>query len=108
VLLKIQINHWAKECCFTRNVWNLVCNWLGYNLSPYSWQDSPISDWWESLIHLAKGDIAKKKIGALLTTWWHVWLERNRRIFHQQCQSELQVAYTIKENTELIELSRQA
>lgn len=60
------------------------------------------------MIRLAKGDIAKKMIGALLTTWWHVWLERNRRIFQQQCQSELKVAYKIKENIDLTELSRQA
>jgi hypothetical protein len=50
-------NHLAEECSFTRNVWNLVCSWLGYNLSPQSWQDTPISNWWDSLIILSNQNI---------------------------------------------------
>jgi hypothetical protein len=41
-------------------------------------------------------------IGALLITWWQVWLERNRRIFHQQLLTATQVAFLVKENIDLL------
>jgi hypothetical protein len=42
-------------------------------------------------------------IGALLITWWQVWLERNRRIFHQQLLTVTQVAFLVKENIDLLQ-----
>lgn len=100
-------NHLAKGCIFTRNVWNRLCNWLGFNQSLFSPQNEDISVWWDSMLHSVQEKRAKKRmVGALLTTWWHVWLERNHRIFNQQSQTELQVAHLIKENIDLIELPK--
>lgn len=54
-----------------------------------------------------QGERKKKLIGALLVTWWQVWLERNRRVFQQSYLSATQVAFLVKENIDLIQLVRQ-
>ncbi len=63
---------------------------------------SQFSDWIETLATIRQKSERKKIIGNLLTTWWHVWLERNRRIFQQRSQSAIQVAFLIKDNIDLL------
>lgn len=102
-------NHLARECSFTTIVWNLVCSWFGFNQSSSFQLNTFFLEWWESILRSVQGERARKTmIGALLTTWWHVWLERNRRIFKNQSQSELQVAFLVKENIHTIALSKHA
>jgi hypothetical protein len=93
--------HLAKDCEFTELVWNQVCNWQELHLPPPSNSQS-ISDWIEGLsVNRSKRE-RKIIMGALLTTWWHIWLERNRRIFHQRSLPPIQVAYSIMENIDLL------
>lgn len=60
--------------------------------------------WWEKIASSMQGERKKKLIGALLVTWWQVWLERNRRVFQQSYLSATQVAFLVKENIDLIQL----
>lgn len=99
--------HLAKDCPYTVSVWTLVTNWLGYNsaaLQPH--QISNLSQRWDFLSSLALAERRRKILTALISTWWNVWLERNRRIFHQISRDEQQVAFIIKENIDQIRLSR--
>lgn len=95
-------NHLAKECSFTISVWNQICSWLGLTQVPNQSQYQHISDWWDILANSGQRGRRKKMIGALLITWWQVWLERNRRIFHQQLLTATQVAFLVKENIDLL------
>jgi hypothetical protein len=100
-------NHLAKECSFTNLVWDQVGGWLDLNQAPNQSQHLCILDWWEKIASLMQGERKKKLIGALLVTWWQVWLERNRRVFQQSYLSATQVAFLVKENIDLIQLVRQ-
>lgn len=99
-------NHLAKECSFTNTVWSQVCSWLDIMQTPNQLQDANILEWWTSIIHSTYGRRRRKLIGALLITWWQVWLERNRRIFHQKQLSATQVAFLVKENIDAIQILR--
>uniref|UniRef100_A0A0D9Z846 Uncharacterized protein n=1 Tax=Oryza glumipatula TaxID=40148 RepID=A0A0D9Z846_9ORYZ len=56
------------------------------------------ADWWSSISYAGSKDQKLKIRGALLTTWWNVWLERNRRIFHNNSLLERDVAYLVKQD----------
>ncbi len=97
--------HLAKECPFTVTVWTQICIWMNFQLPQHHLQGN-LSDWWSSFCTISPRQNRNKVLGALITTWWNVWLERNRRIFQQISKNELQVAILVKENIDLIEQSR--
>lgn len=84
---------------FFKEVWALVHSW--YNLLVSNSQPAGIASWWED-INRQGSAIQKQDIrGVLLTTWWNVWLERNRRIFHNTTCTSFQVAYFVKQDLDL-------
>lgn len=74
--------HLAKDCAFTQTVWKQICDWHGYQHIHTDSQS--IADWMEGLESIRPTSDRKKIIGMLLTSWWHVWLERNRRVFQKK------------------------
>lgn len=105
VLLKMHANHLAKECQFTCSVWSLVVNWMDLSPLPHHLYID-VAEWWEALSTSTPVGMRKKTLATLLITWWNVWLERNRRIFQQTSQNEMQVAFLIKENIAQLALSQ--
>lgn len=92
-------NHLFCECSFFKEVWALVHSW--HNLLVSNSQPAGIASWWED-INRQGSAIQKQDIrGVLLTTWWNVWLERNRRIFHNTTCTSFQVAYFVKQDLDL-------
>lgn len=87
------------ECNFIREVWSLVCKW--HNLVVLNSQPAETSSWWEQINR--QGSESQKKVvrGALLTTWWNVWLERNRRIFQNISCTAVEVACLVKQDLDL-------
>jgi hypothetical protein len=87
------------ECNFIREVWSLVCNW--HNLVVLNSQPAETSSWWEQINR--QGSESQKKVvrEALLTTWWNVWLERNRRIFQNISCTAVEVACLVKQDLDL-------
>lgn len=72
---------------------------MGYSsFFPQQTTHESTADWWDILSSVTPTAMRKQILGAVLTTWWNVWLERNRRIFQHVSQNELQVAFAIKEN----------
>lgn len=92
-------NHLAKQCPFTSRVWHHASSQMGYSsFFPQQTTHESTADWWDILSSVTPTAMRKQILGAVLTTWWNVWLERNRRIFQHVSQNELQVAFAIKEN----------
>lgn len=83
----------------------LVSGWLNLTTSPPN-SAPTIEDWWIDLCKITPKEIRRQNLGALITTWWNVWLERNGRIFNHRYRNEFQVALQIKENIELFVKSR--
>jgi hypothetical protein len=93
-------NHLFSDCVFVRQVWSLICQFqnlasIGTNLA------LDVSTWW----YVTKLAGSKKEVQlvrrTLLTTWWNIWLERNRRIFQNSSCSEIEVAYFIKQDIDM-------
>lgn len=87
--------HLAKKCSFTVVVWNHMCNCMDI-LVPQPQMAHTIEDWWSELCKVVPKARRTQVLGALLTTWWNVWLERNRRIFQHLSKNELQVTLLVK------------
>ena len=89
-----------SECDFVREVWNLVHAWLNLSISTSNPQ-AGTANWW-SKVNLTVSKVDKIATrGALLTTWWNIWLERNRRIFNHKSLSEREVAHLVKQDLDL-------
>jgi hypothetical protein len=76
-------NHLLLHCSYTEAVWNIVA--LSYSLSNYEalGQSEDPGEWLQKIAASRDRRERKQMIGILLTFWWMVWKERNRRIFDQ-------------------------
>nr|BAC79718.1 hypothetical protein [Oryza sativa Japonica Group]BAD30448.1 hypothetical protein [Oryza sativa Japonica Group] len=59
------------------------------------------SNWWTEIDRQGSEEQKLKTRGALLKTWWNIWLERNNRIFNSSVRSERDVAYIVKQEIDL-------
>ncbi len=90
-------NHLFSECDFVREV---VPAWQNLSISTSNPQ-AGATNWW-SKVNLTVSKVDKIATrGALLTTWWNIWLERNRRIFNHKSLSEREVAHLVKHDLDL-------
>lgn len=93
-------NHLFSVCSFVREVWNFVRSWQA--LPPVIADPTAgTSVWWAAINCVLSKDQKLAVRGALLTTWWNVWLERNNRIFANSARTEREVAYVIKQELDL-------
>ncbi|XP_058776555.1 uncharacterized protein LOC131650866 [Vicia villosa] len=88
-------DHLFFECCFTKNVWAGILNWLGIPHTPLIWRDE--LKW---LISNTKGKGWKHGMlkMALAETLYFVWQYRNRVVFQQKNTSNTivnNIIYTI-------------
>jgi hypothetical protein len=56
-----------------------------------------VSTWWSGTKFAGSKKDVQLVRGTLLTTWWNIWLKRNRRIFQNSSCSDIEVAYFIKQ-----------
>lgn len=98
-LLNAETKHLFCQCAFVRDVWTQVHAWQNLAATPF--QPMDVSSSWDQIN--SSGTSSQKQVlrGALLTTWWNVWLERNRRIFQNVSCSVSEVAYLIKQDLDL-------
>lgn len=74
-------NHLCSKCPSVRHVWSMVCAWENLALNNGVPLDG-ISKWWSAIDCVGSKDQKKAAREAMLTTWWNVWLERNKRVFN--------------------------
>ena len=91
--------HLFVECVYTRQVWTLVAAWVGrQNLSPSQWATRlRMVDWWIDTFHSGIGSCRKGQASLILLTLWHIWKERNRRIFQHHREEPIRLLGIIKE-----------
>lgn len=76
--------HLFVECPYARHTWSLVATWVQHsNLNPINWTPRQrMADWWIDVFHSVSGLSGKGQASLIILTLWHIWKERNRRIFN--------------------------
>lgn len=92
-------DHLFCECVFVREVWTLIQTWRRLTAPPSQPED--ISSWWDQVNRDGSSNQKQNVRGALLTTWWNIWLKRNRRIFNNISCTVNKVAYFVTEDLDL-------
>jgi hypothetical protein len=88
-------NHLFTECPYARNVWRLVALWSSHaNLQPSCWSEQDDMEEW--FIALTAGGTKEAHSVAILTLW-HIWKERNARVFNIARSTEQAVLTRIKD-----------
>jgi hypothetical protein len=95
-------SHLLSECNFAEAAWGSFIQQL--NAQP------PISDfcangtmsWFQQIAATGSKRLQRKRAGVVFLFWWHVWKERNRRIFEGKESSFLQVANLAAENYRML------
>lgn len=96
--------HMTLRCVFAREVWWLVSQWT-FGLIKVPAPDTPIAKWWNrSLGGLAKKD-KQRTASMLIYTAWHIWKERNGRVFDAAAVLPARVLALIKEDIKLRSLA---
>jgi hypothetical protein len=93
------------ECNFIEAVWHLVA--AKFNLPIYS--NLSISGapagWVKILARAGTRKDRKKKLSILITFWWLIWMERNKRIFEDKEMSAQELARLIQETVNVHHLA---
>lgn len=89
--------HLCKDCTFTEKVWDKIMNWTNLSFLQGTQNSGSLYTWWKSLRNRCSKDTRKFFDGLMIYFWWHIWLERNRRVFQGQQRDIEQVAFSIKE-----------
>lgn len=97
-------DHLFRQCDFTQQTWNLVTSARGITINQ---NHSNIAEWMASIASLGSRLEVKEKIGTLLKMRWHVWLQRNRKIFQVEKPNVPQTAHLIFEELQECEFAFQ-
>jgi hypothetical protein len=89
--------HMCKDCTFTEKVWDKIMNWANLSFLQGTQNSGSLYTWWKRLRNRCSKDTRKFFDGLMIYFWWHIWLERNRRVFQGQQRDIEQVAFSIKE-----------
>jgi hypothetical protein len=98
--------HLCKDCIFTKEVWMHLSRWLQFQSLPVFAQFRTISGWWRASSNAVDRTLRRTFNGIVITFWWFIWKERNRRTFQNIKEDALQIARSIKEHVDVLSLSR--
>lgn len=79
--------HLFSECSWSRRVWDSVAAFVNLpSFASSEWNvDAPLHEWLQELTPQSTDATHRRGTQALaMLICWELWLERNRRIFHQQ------------------------
>lgn len=97
--------HITTECDFTKETWTKIaagCNMPGYSEMAVS--KNP-ADWVRIAISVGNKKEKKRRLGILFSFWWHIWKERNRRIFNNDQQPCGRIVEIIQEELAMLYLA---
>ena len=94
--------HLTLQCCYAREVWHLS---LGANSRMYNGVSSAssVSDWWKRL-YMHRGAQSKAAEETSLSAYiaWHLWKERNRRVFENAEMTPRALVNLIQEDFKML------
>lgn len=94
--------HLTLQCCYAREVWHLS---LGANSRMYNGVSSAssVSDWWKMLC-TQRGAPARTEEEITLSAYiaWHLWKERNRRVFEDKDLTPRALVNMIRDDVTLL------
>jgi hypothetical protein len=95
-------DHLLIEYSYSEAVWGLIAN--KFQLPSYNTHMAKVRllAWVNHFASSGTKQIRKVNMGILITFWWHLWKERNRRIFDNIEQSAPQLACTIQDELSLL------
>uniref|UniRef100_K3ZL48 Uncharacterized protein n=1 Tax=Setaria italica TaxID=4555 RepID=K3ZL48_SETIT len=81
--------HISMHCCYAKEIWFLVSNWMGPGASIlcgadgnlYNAADGDIYDWWNRVLEPLNANQRCSVAAIVMYTIWNIWKERNPRIF---------------------------
>jgi len=90
-------------CPLAKEIWGLVLTWEHYDADLICTQTQPveIGAGWEQVAAKIPKQRRRHFNGVVIYTFWNIWKERNRRIFHNSSMDARQVASRAKEDIEL-------
>ncbi|XP_020266679.1 uncharacterized protein LOC109842189 [Asparagus officinalis] len=86
-------DHLFFECSFSKEVWYQIMDWLQFKWRSCSWNS--LLNWYCTKL-IKKGIKQNIKRSAMSATIYHLWCERNRRIFQLKIQSGESLVKRIK------------
>ena len=95
-------SHLLLECPFAREVWHLAST-LQPRVATIALSCQTIGEWWKktSLLGPKPGRIKECRLAAYVA--WHLWKERNRRIFHDSALDARAVFSLVRDDLNLLE-----
>lgn len=99
--------HLSSQCNYTEATWARIASQLQLPQDCRSYNPQGLVNWVYSVKKSRPKSEQKKLIGVLLTFWWHLWKERNRRIFENQETSHVQLANLVVDEIKLFQFVKQ-
>jgi hypothetical protein len=99
--------HLCKDCTFTKQAWEQLTRW--YNLAglPPSCSASSLLGWWKKSRKLFQKLHKAHFDGLIISFWWNMWKEQNRRTFNQESKTFEEVAFLTREEVQHSSIWRQ-
>uniref|UniRef100_K4AMD6 Reverse transcriptase zinc-binding domain-containing protein n=1 Tax=Setaria italica TaxID=4555 RepID=K4AMD6_SETIT len=74
--------HLCLTCCYSREVWHMVINWIGQRLVAQPSHMISVEGWWISTLAPFRRKERRSMVAIIMYyTAWNIWKERNRRVF---------------------------
>lgn len=83
--------HLAINCYYAKQVWLLVAIWTGVSILASYTDVSDMKQWWSNSLAGLKAKRRRSVAAIIIYTAWHIWNERNRRIFQHSSMGPDQV-----------------
>jgi hypothetical protein len=90
--------HLCKDCPFTKEVWDLLKQWLGLSILNNIGIFGSLYKFWRKCSMKIEKTQRRKFDGIMIYFWWNMWNERNKRTFQQQSLQPRQVALLCKDD----------
>nr|TKV99375.1 hypothetical protein SEVIR_8G038900v2 [Setaria viridis] len=71
----------AVRCCYAKEIWFLVSNWVGSCADVLTGTNGNIQEWWSITLAPLNAKQRRSVATILMYATWNIWKERNRRIF---------------------------
>ncbi|PVH63657.1 hypothetical protein PAHAL_2G078400 [Panicum hallii] len=88
------------HCPFSKEIWWRTTSWARCGCH-FNVDVDSIQEWWEEQQKLQPGPKRKGFNTLFMLTGWHIWKERNARLFNRQAAGASEIVQRIKDEVDL-------